>query len=62
MSVALPDDIEQFLIAGQRLRATVALAERRRISIEEARELVSRWLDARRAGSLYGRRRGDRPT
>jgi hypothetical protein len=33
----LPDDIEQFLIAGQSLRAAVALEERRRISIEEAR-------------------------
>jgi hypothetical protein len=29
MTAALPDDIEQFMIDGQRLRATVALAERR---------------------------------
>ena len=45
---ALPDDIEQLLIVGQRLRATVALAERRKISFEAARELVGRWLAERR--------------
>ena len=44
---ALPDDIEQLLIVGQRLRATIALAERRKISFEAARVLVERWLAER---------------
>jgi hypothetical protein len=60
MSAAeLPDDIEQFLIDGQRLRATVALAERRAISFEEARELINHWILYRERGTEgrnYGRR------
>ncbi len=40
----LPDDIEQYLIDGQRTRATLALMERRRITIDQARELVAAWL------------------
>jgi hypothetical protein len=43
-AMTLPDDIEQFLINGERLRAIVVLAERRRISMQEASELVERWL------------------
>jgi hypothetical protein len=54
---ALPDDIEQYLIVGQRLRATVVLAERRGITFEAARELVGLWLSDRQR-----RRRGNRPT
>jgi hypothetical protein len=62
---ALPDDIEQFLIKDQRLRATFALAERRGISFDAASEWVGRWLfDRRKAieGKPYGRRKDDRPT
>jgi hypothetical protein len=40
----LPDDIEQKLLHGQRLRATSDLMERRRVTLDEARELVGRWL------------------
>lgn len=40
----LPDDIEQYLIDGQRIRATWALMERRQIPIDQARVLVGRWL------------------
>jgi hypothetical protein len=61
---ALPDDIEQFLIVGQRLRASVALAERRGITLDAADMLVGRWLfEQQRAiegRTRYGRRRGDR--
>jgi hypothetical protein len=40
----LPDDIEQKLLDGQRLRATHDLMERRGIPLNKARELVGRWL------------------
>ena len=40
----LPDDIEQKLLDGQRLRATHDLMERRGITLNEARELVGRWM------------------
>ncbi len=40
----LPDDIEQYLINGQRTRATWALMERRGVTIDQAREMVGRWL------------------
>jgi hypothetical protein len=40
----LPDDIEQKLIDGQRLRATHDLAERRGIPLHDAKILVGRWL------------------
>jgi hypothetical protein len=40
----LPDDIEQKLLDGQRLRATSDLMERRGITLNEARALVGRWL------------------
>jgi hypothetical protein len=36
----LPDDIEQKLLDGQRLRATWDLMERRGVTLNEARELV----------------------
>jgi hypothetical protein len=42
--VNLPDDIEQFLVAGERLRATEALMERRQVSSERAAEIVGAWL------------------
>jgi hypothetical protein len=63
---ALPDDIEQFLIKDQRLRAIFALAERRGISFEAARDVVRRWLSDRQQAierrKPYGRRKDDRPT
>jgi hypothetical protein len=40
----LPDDIEQKLIDGQRLRATYDLMARRGINLHEARTQVGRWL------------------
>jgi hypothetical protein len=40
----LPDDVEQYLINGQRTRATWALMERRGITINQARQLIGRWL------------------
>jgi hypothetical protein len=41
----LPDDIEQSLLDGRRLRATTLdLALRRGIRFSEARKLVRRWL------------------
>jgi hypothetical protein len=40
----LPDDIEQKLIDGQRLRATRDLMERRGLNLNQAREPVGRWL------------------
>ena len=40
----LPDDIEQNLLDGQRLRATYALMERRGLTLNDARVLVGRWL------------------
>lgn len=54
-AAALPDDIEQYLTDGQRLRATVELAERRQVSIEEAIEMVSRWLFYRQRDREGGR-------
>jgi hypothetical protein len=44
----LPDDIEQKLLDGERLRATGDLMDRRGITHDEARELVGRWLFERR--------------
>jgi hypothetical protein len=44
---ALPDDIEQKLLDGQRLRATYDLIERRQITANEARILVGKWLHQR---------------
>jgi hypothetical protein len=49
-SLALPDDIEQFLIVGQRLRATYALMDRRRLAFDLACEIVGRWLFERQRG------------
>jgi hypothetical protein len=43
----LPDDIEQKLMDGRRLRATHDLMERRGIPLNKTRELVGRWLFAR---------------
>ena len=43
-SAQLPDDIEQKVLDGQRLRATYDLMERRGVTLDEARELVGRWL------------------
>ena len=43
----LPDDIEQYLIDGQRNRAIWALMERRRIPVGQAHELVGLWLSER---------------
>jgi hypothetical protein len=40
----LPDDIEQKLLDGQRLRATHDLMQRRGLALNDARELVGRWL------------------
>ena len=45
----LPDDIEQKLIDGQRLRATYDLMARRGIGLNAARMIIGRWL-AERAG------------
>jgi hypothetical protein len=49
----LPDDIEQYLIDGQRTRATWALMERRPgLTLDEARTEVGRYLfEKRQAGS-----------
>jgi hypothetical protein len=47
----LPDDIEQKLLDGQRLRATHDLMQRRRLTLDEARELVGRWLFERQQAS-----------
>jgi hypothetical protein len=47
-AVSLPDDIEQFLMAGERARATRALMERREISSEKAREIIGAWLFQKR--------------
>lgn len=43
----LPDDIEQKLIDGQRLRATYDLMARRGISLDAARTIIGRWLAER---------------
>jgi hypothetical protein len=48
----LPDDIEQKLQDGQRLRATYDLMERRGITLDEARMLVGRWLFERQKEGL----------
>jgi hypothetical protein len=45
----LPNDIEQKLADGQRLRATHDLMERRCITPNEARERVGHWLFEQRA-------------
>lgn len=45
----LPDDIEQKLPDGQRLRATHDLMARRGISLNAARTIVGRWLAERAA-------------
>jgi hypothetical protein len=51
----LPDDIEQKLQDGQRLRATYDLMERRGITLDEARMLVGRWLfERQQAGPALG--------
>jgi hypothetical protein len=50
----LPDDIEQKLLDGQRLRATWDLMERRGVTLNEARELIGRW--------LFERQQADRGT
>jgi hypothetical protein len=48
---ALPDDIEQFLLDDQPLRAAIALAQRRGITISQSSFLVDRWLfERQRAG------------
>jgi hypothetical protein len=47
---ALPDDIEEFLITGQGLRAIQALMARWGITFDEAREVVARWLFAWKGG------------
>jgi hypothetical protein len=71
----LPDDIEQRLLEGQHTRATHALMERYAIPPDQARKLLTRWLDEHRtnrtppeAGSSapsvargFGRRKTDRP-
>lgn len=44
----LPDDIEQMLLDGERLRATHALVERRGMALDDARALVGQWLSERR--------------
>jgi hypothetical protein len=48
MPAQLPDDIEQKLLDGQRLRATRDLMERRGLALNEARAEVGRWLFERR--------------
>ena len=48
----LPDDIEQKLMDGQRLRATYDLIERRRVTLNAARELVGRWQHERQQFNL----------
>jgi hypothetical protein len=52
----LPDDIEQKLLDGQRLRATCDLMERSRVILDEARELVGRWLLERQQANLGANR------
>ncbi|WP_158931401.1 hypothetical protein [Acidisphaera sp. S103] len=47
-----PDDIEQKVLDGQRLRATYDLMERRGVTLDEARELVGRWLYERQQTNL----------
>jgi hypothetical protein len=44
----LPDDIEQKLLDGQRVRATHDLKEWRGITLNGAHTLVGRWLFERR--------------
>jgi hypothetical protein len=51
LQIALPDDVEQFLLIGQRERATNALMERRGITPDVARFLVMRWLFNQRRGA-----------
>jgi hypothetical protein len=47
MITRLPDDIEQYLLDGQRLRAIHTLMARRRLSLIEARTQIGRWLSER---------------
>jgi hypothetical protein len=51
-SARLPDDIEQKVLDGQRLRATYDQMERRGVTLDEARELVGRWLYERQQTNL----------
>lgn len=44
MATRLPDDIEEKLINGQRLRATHDLMERRGIDLTVAQTVIGRWL------------------
>jgi hypothetical protein len=48
----LPDDIEQKLLAGQRLRATHDLIERRGITLTDARMQIGRWLLERQQNGM----------
>ncbi len=48
--IQLPDDIEQKLLDGQRLRATHDLMTRRGISLDNAQVLIGRWLFDRLTG------------
>jgi hypothetical protein len=50
--VKLPDDIEQKLLGGERLRATHDLMEQRGITPEGACMLVGRWLFEREQQEL----------
>jgi hypothetical protein len=47
MITRLPDDIEQYLLDVQRLRATHALMARRGLTLTEARTEIGRWLNER---------------
>lgn len=47
MITRLPDDIEQYLLDGQRLRAAYAVMLRRNLSVIEARTVIGRWLHER---------------
>jgi hypothetical protein len=48
--IQLPDDIEQKLLDGHRLRATHDLMTRRGISLGGAQVLIGRWLFDRLTG------------
>lgn len=54
----LPDDIEQRLLDGQRLRATHDLMERRGINLDDARALIGRWLFERQQANATSTRGG----
>jgi hypothetical protein len=51
---AFPDDIEQFLLDGQRLRAVYALMQRRDMTLNESRSEVGRWLFERNLTGFEG--------